>query len=177
MSDEIIYQQLLQHNQQAITYIFEKYGGLIKYIISGSVTLTEEESEECISDVLFNLWKRVEKYDSTKSSFKSWLIIVTRGTAIDYYRKIAKHKKTIFLEELTSPIIFHEEFDKLGVNKIIELLQMLPPPDNEIFYDRFVLGEEIEKIARKHNISKDNAYKRINRGRKKLKEIFQKEGF
>lgn len=177
MNDEIICSQLLNHNQQAIINILKKYGGLIKYIIRNSVALTDEEIEECMSDVLFNIWNRAEKYNSEKSSFKSWLAIVTRGTAVDYYRKTIKHKKAVYIEDLSSTIIFNEDFDKLGFEDILDLLQALPPPNNEIFYDRFIMGEEIKTIAEKYEISKDSAYKRINRGRKKLKEIFRKEGF
>lgn len=177
MNDEIICNQLIGRNQQAIINILEKYGGLIKYIIRNSVVLTDEEIEECMSDVLFNLWKRAEKYNSEKSSFKSWMAIVTRGTAVDYYRKTVKHRKTVYIEDVSSSIVFKEEFDKLSFEDILDLLQILPPPDNEIFYDRFIMGEEIKTIAEKYEISKDNAYKRINRGRNKLKEIFRKEGF
>lgn len=176
MNDEIIYKRLLMHDQQALSDILSKYGGLLKYIIGNTVLLTAEEIEECMSDVLFLIWQRIEKYDNTKASLKSWIIIVTRSAAIDYYRKIAKHKKTIFIEEVSSSLIFQETFDLLSIEKIIELLQMLPPPDNEIFYDRFILGEDIDCIADKHEISKDNVYKRITRGRLKLKEIFEKEG-
>lgn len=154
MSDEIIYERLLRQDQQAFVDIIEKYGGLIKYIINGTVALTFEEIEKCVSDVLFLLWKRIEKYDNSKSTFKSWLILVTRAVAIDYYRKIEKYRKTVLYEDVSSTIVFQEEFEQLTFDNIIGLLQMLPPPDNAIFYDRFILGENIENIAKKHDISK-----------------------
>ncbi|GAU78873.1 sigma-70 family RNA polymerase sigma factor [Fusibacter sp. 3D3] len=176
MNDEILYRRLLMRDQQALSAVLNQYGGLLKYIIGNTVVLTAEEIEECMSDALFLIWQRIEKYDNTKASLKSWIIMVTRSAAIDYYRKTAKHKKTVFIEEVSSTLIFQEAFDLLSIEEIIERLQMLPPPDNEIFYDRFILGENMDRIADKHEISKENAYKRITRGRLKLKEIFAKEG-
>ena len=177
MNDEQIYKRLLNKEEQALEDILDKYGGLIKYIINGTVKLNVQELDECISDVLFLLWKRADQYDYTKASLKSWIVLITRGSAIDYYRKIEKHKNTTFIDDYESTIVFHEEFDKLGYEEIIDLLQMLTPPDNEIFYDRFILGKSIDAISIRHDISKDAIYKRINRGRIKLKDIFIKEGY
>ncbi|MBF4692486.1 sigma-70 family RNA polymerase sigma factor [Fusibacter ferrireducens] len=175
MNDESIYKRLLRRDQQALADILNQYGGLLKYIIDNTVHLTTEEMEECVSDVLFLIWQRIEKFDATKSSLKSWIILITRSAAIDYYRKVKKHRKTVSIEAVSATLDFQETFEVLSIEEIIELLQQLPPPDNAIFYDRFILGEDMECIADKYEISKDNAYKRIARGRLKLKAIFAKE--
>lgn len=177
MSDEQIYKLLLDKDEQVLKIILDKYGGLIKYIVKRTVNLNTQEVEECMSDVLYLLWKRINKYDHIKGSLKSWIVLITRGASIDYYRKTIKYKNITFIDDYESTLIFHEEFDKLEYNEIIALLQMLTPPDNEMFYDRFIIGDSINAISTKYDISVDAAYKRINRGRKKLKEIFLKEGY
>lgn len=177
MNDKLIYKRLLNKEEQVLGDVLDKYGGLIKYIIKGTVNLSSQEIEECMSDVLLLLWNSIERYDYNKASLKSWIVILTRGASIDYFRKVKKYRNTIYIDDYESSLIFHEEFDKLGYEEIIELLQKLTPPDNEIFYDRFIIGNSVEDISKNHSISKEATYKRINRGRKKLKEIFLKEGY
>jgi RNA polymerase sigma-70 factor (ECF subfamily) len=168
---------LKQHNQDVIPIILNEYKGLMSYIIRNTVKLTTEEQEECISDALYSLWKKRERFDENKSSFKSWLVLLTRHCAIDYYRKNHKYQKTLLLEDVSSANVYTESFKKMSIETIIELLQELPPPDNHIFYDKFIIGEDMVSISNKYQMSSDSIYKRIQRGRKKLKVLFQKEGF
>lgn len=178
MSDNQIYDLILAGNQDGLSMLLDKYGGLMTYIARNIGKFTDEDLRECVSDALLTLWKRIKYYDMSKSSFKSWIVLVTRGCTIDYIRKNSRHIDTLFLEDLNGELICDSNsIDSLDIDKIIELMNKLPPPDNEIFYRRFILGEDVADISDILKITKENVYKRIARGRENLRAILIKEGY
>jgi DNA-directed RNA polymerase specialized sigma24 family protein len=59
MSDYQIYRLILAGNQEGLSLLLDKYGGLLKYIASNLGKLSDEDIEECISDTLLTIWKRI----------------------------------------------------------------------------------------------------------------------
>jgi RNA polymerase sigma-70 factor (ECF subfamily) len=182
MKDEDICRLLLSRNQDGLSGLLDRYGSLIAYIARNAGVSNQEDISECISDILFTVWKRIKKYDSSKSTFKTWLVIVSRGCAIDYLRKNKKYNRMVFLDDLeeTSGNELYPKssaLDHLLDPGLIQLLQELPPPDNEIFYRRFILGETVAGIAGILGLTQENIYKRILRGKGKLKALMEREGY
>lgn len=95
----------------------------------------------------------------------------------DNLRKNSKHGNLTSLDDISELSIYDNDILKGSESTIISLLQELTPPDNDIFYRRFVLGEGVTEIAEVLNISKENVYKRISRGKEKLKDLMDREGY
>lgn len=177
MTDDDIYVLIKAKKEYGLSFLMDKYGGLLVYIVKNRGAFSEEDIAECVNDILFTIWKRINKFDKGKSSFKTWVIMVARNCAIDHLRKTSKHKKTVYIDDVGELSADDNEFNKMGYESLIELLQELPPPDNEIFYRRFILGENVKEIARLLDLTVDNTYKRLSRGRKKLKNLKNGEGY
>ncbi len=177
MGDADILALLRARKQEGLNYLLDKYAGLMNYIVKNTGIQNNEDVSECISDILFTIWKRINKYDQSKASFKTWIIIVTRGCAIDNLRKNAKHSNVVPLDEINEISISDNDLLKGPENNVLSLLQELTPPDNHIFYRRFVLGESVTEIAKVLGITQENVYKRISRGKEKLKVLVEKEGY
>ena len=177
MSDDDILALLKAKKQEGLSYILDKYAGLMAYIVKNIGNLSEEDVSECISDILYTIWKRINKYDKSKASFKTWIIIVTRGCAVDYLRKNVKHSNIVSFDDINEISITDSEVAKVSDSSVISFLQELSPPDNEIFYRRFVIGESVSEIAKSLGITQENVYKRLSRGKEKLKNLMSKEGY
>ena len=177
MKDEDICGLLRSRDESGLTRLLDRYGGLIAYIVRNTGISPVEELSECVSDILFTVWRRIRKFDPSRSSFKTWLVIVTRGCAIDYRRKNKKYGGTVSLEEMKEFGRESSALNRLLDPDLIQLLQELPPPDNEIFYRRFILGETVREIADTLDSTQDAVYKRIARGKDKLRAIMEKEGY
>lgn len=176
MRDEELLAMITAKKQQGLIDLLDKYGGLMKHIVKNTGNFTEEDIAECMSDILYTVWKRANKYDKAKASFKTWVIIVTRGCAVDFLRKNIKHGSAVSLEDI-GEVSVTDDFTGLTENSVISLLQELMPPDNEIFYRRFVLGESVNEIAEISGLTGENVYKRLSRGREKLKSLMSREGY
>ena len=177
MKDDDIRRLLRSRDESGLVCLLDRYGWLITYIVRNTGITHTEDIPECISDILFAVWKRIKKFDSSKSSFKTWLVLVSRGCAIDFLRKNKRYGGTVSLEDVK--VIGNESsaLNRLLSPDLIQMLQMLPPPDNEIFYRRFILGETVTGIADNLSLTQDAVYKRIMRGKSKLKALMEKEGY
>lgn len=177
MGDADILALLRTRKQEGLHYLLDKYAGLMKYIVKNTGIQNDEDVSECISDILFTIWKRINKYNQTKASFKTWIVLVTRGCAIDNLRKNSKHSNVVPLDDINEISISDNNLLKGSGNNVISLLQELTPPDNDIFYRRFVLGESVTEIAKVLGITQENVYKRISRGKEKLRVLMDREGY
>lgn len=177
MRDEELLVLLVKQKQESLSHLVDKYGGLMEYIVRNLGLINDEDVSECISDILYVVWKRINRYDKTKSSFKTWLLIVTRGCTVDYLRKNRKFTKWLSLDNIEEPYTEGSPLDNMIDREVIALLQKLTPPDNEIFYRRFVLGESVAEIANLLQLKPDSIYKRISRGKGKLKSLLEMEGY
>lgn len=174
MDDHKIIHLLKTDPDKGVEYIMSQYGGLLMHLVQNTGIMAREDQEECISDILYHVWRKTKLYDENKSSFKTWLILLARGCSVDYIRKHKKLIKSIPLETLE---------DLKGIKgeerlvDILDLLQQLPYPDHEIFFKRFIMGQKPATIAKELELSVDNVYKRIQRGRDTLKQLIEQEGF
>jgi RNA polymerase sigma-70 factor (ECF subfamily) len=177
MKDDEILALLKAKKQEGLSCILDKYAGLMRYIIKNTGNVSEEDISECMSDILYTIWMRINKYDGRKASFKTWIMLVTRGCAIDYLRKNIRRGNVVSFDEIDEIYVADTDYTRISDGSVIAFLQELTPPDNEIFYRRFVLGESVDEISKVLEITKENVYKRLSRGKKQLKSLMSREGY
>ena len=76
--------------EAALSALYDRYARTVYGVglkILGDRTL----AEELVQDVFLKVWRSSRTFDSSRSSFSTWLYRVTRSAAIDLYRKRA-HK-------------------------------------------------------------------------------------
>ena len=62
-------EQLKEHNEKALSYMIQQYGGLLSSVVNRHLRLLKEYREECLNDVFLGIWKNIGYYDEEKSSF------------------------------------------------------------------------------------------------------------
>ncbi len=96
--DVELYHQMADGDKKALENIYNKYERLLySFVIklSGDQTL----AEEVLQEVFIKLWTKKASYDNSKGKFSSWIVTITRYTAIDLIRK--NNNKNYTLEEET----------------------------------------------------------------------------
>ncbi|ARI78922.1 RNA polymerase sigma factor [Halobacillus mangrovi] len=88
--DHELYLRLFDGDKQALELLYDKYEKLLySFVIklSGDQTL----AEEVLQEVFIKIWTHKATYDESKGKFSSWIVTITRYTAIDLIRKYKKH--------------------------------------------------------------------------------------
>ena len=129
--------QLRLHNEKALAYVIDEYGGLLMSVIRKHLFYLPERQEECFDDVLLKIWQNIDSFDETKNTFKNWAAAVAKYQAIDYLRSYQREVQTVNIEDT---VIVHEDktlaqiVDKEISQEVEQMLSCLKPKDRDLFY-------------------------------------------
>lgn len=85
-TDAELYTGAQSGDRQALECLYDKYEKLL-YSYAYKMTSSHELSEEIIQDVFVKVWQKKGAYDASKGKLSTWLITITRYSAIDILRK------------------------------------------------------------------------------------------
>lgn len=83
LEDESLLTRLQTHDEQALEYLIEQYGGFVLATIRavGRGVLNSADVEEIAAQTFLKLWGAAAKIDLKKGTIKSYLGAVARNTA------------------------------------------------------------------------------------------------
>ena len=106
-------QQLQLHNEKALMYVIDEYGGLLMAIIRKHLFSQPQKQEECFDDVLLKIWQNISDFDESRNSFKNWAAAIARYRAIDYLRQYQRELVTVDIED--TAIVREDSIDRKSV--------------------------------------------------------------
>lgn len=171
-------QQLQLHNEEALIYIIDEYGALLKAVIRKHLFAMPHKQEECLNDVLLSIWEHAASFDETKNSFKNWIAAIARYQAIDYLRRYRRELEQVDIEDV---VVVKEDkmlarlIDEEVSQEVKSLLGCLKPEDQKLFWKLYVEEEPIDFVSREMDMDKAVIYNRLSRGKKKIRRQFAKE--
>ncbi len=168
-------QQLKLHNEKALMYVIDEYGGLIMSIIRKHLFGLPERQEECFDDVLLKIWQNISDFDESKNTFKNWAAAIAKYRAIDYLRQYQREPVMVDIED--TPIAREDgvlaKLIEQEISKEVEtMLACLNPSDKELFLKLYVNEQSLEEISRETGLKKEVLYNRVSRGKKKIRKQY-----
>lgn len=79
-------ERLNARDQSALAELYQRFGAFV-YGLSLRVLNNHELAEEVTQDVFLKVWNQAYRWDSTRGKVVTWLMTITRYTAIDRLRK------------------------------------------------------------------------------------------
>ncbi len=134
-----------------------------------------QDAEDITQDVMLKLFSKLGSFEG-RSSFKTWLVHVTRNACKDWLKKkaISKHYADALAREPQEQSRIEYDEDRL-----IGLLKELSPADREILTLRFVADFSLAEIAETTDLglsaTKMRLYRAIERLEKLATETFGDE--
>ena len=125
------------------------------------------DAEDIAQDVMLKVFGKLGSFEG-RSSFKTWLVRVTRNACKDWLKKKAisrQYAESLANEPYEESTIEYEE------NRLIELLKELSPVDREILTLRFVADLSLAEIADTTELSLSATKMRLYRAIERLQAI------
>lgn len=170
--------QLQLHNEKALLYVIDEYGGLLMSIIRKLLFSVPHRQEECFNDVLLKIWQNISDFDESKNTFKNWAAAIARYRSIDYLRQYKREVETMDIEDA---VIVKEDRMLVGMiereisEEVEMMLDSLKPIDRELFLRLYVEEQPIERVSRETGMKKEVIYNHLSRGKRKLRREFPME--
>ena len=165
-----------EEEQDKLEALFHRYKGMMFCSINGIIN-DKHLSEDILQEVFIKIANNIDKIndDIYSKEAKSFIMTITKNTALDYYRKNAKKREhecyIADCEEAVFATIDKNHASKLDdENKIIYLFKSMKENYRDIFILKYVNGLENKDIAGLLGISEETVRQRISRGKKILEE-------
>lgn len=177
--DIILYLKLQQKDKEALERLYDKYEKLL-YSFSYRMVQDSHLAEEVVQEVFIKLWKGNGVYDDSKGKFSSWLLTMTRNTAIDIIRKTKKELSSEIEERdslqsqdqsIEDQVEWKEEGSRL--RKAVDLLKQEQKRMIDLFYFK---GLTQQRISEECNLPLGTVKGRIRLALKHLKSQLDQEG-
>lgn len=189
MSDNEIIKLILQSKEDGYCALVEKYKVYVNAIVTSVLKNcgTEEDAEECISDIFVKLVLDTSYLDKESENLKSYIGVVARNTAIDLFRKLTGRARYISDDDISDKVMNlvssktpESTVSGKEMKSIIwDSVSLLGPPDSEIITAQYLYGRSAKEIAAALSMNIVTVHKRSIRARKKLlkmlEEIFKRD--
>ena len=93
-TDEEIINLYKNGNKEVFKDLIDKYTSPLFNFVARSVG--KNNAPDILQEVFIKVWKNLEKFDSQKASFKTWIFTITKNTTIDFLKK----KKNILFSDI-----------------------------------------------------------------------------
>jgi RNA polymerase sigma-70 factor (ECF subfamily) len=178
LTDGEIIQKLRGGDSGALAAIMDAYNKLLWFIAGGILkgVGTEEDIEECICDVYFELWRNPAGFDDKRGALKTYLAVMARSRALDRCRALAKSGCAELSEELPD---IGEDLEDRFISRELQrdvrvLVEELGEPDREILIRRYFFGEKPGEISQKTRIPVKEVKNRLYQSKLRLRSALDK---
>lgn len=179
MTDQELLDLYFARSEEAVSATREAYGPYCR-AIALRVLGSEEDAEECLSDVWLRVWDAIPP--ERPEHFKGWLGAVTRNRAVSLRRardrgpQQAEEAALELALDLSGGPETELEAKELG-RAISAFLSAQPEEKRNVFLRRYWYGDTVEEAAHWAGWSVSRTKSALFRLRNKLKDYLKKEDF
>ena len=100
MDESELVLRLKNQDKSAMSYLYDNYSAALMGVTS-RIIKDEDIAQEVLQDVFMKIWNKIAQYDASKGRFFTWMMNLTRNTAIDKLRskEISRSSKTDSMDD------------------------------------------------------------------------------
>jgi RNA polymerase sigma-70 factor (ECF subfamily) len=176
ISESVLIERLHQHDQQAFQWLYDQYSPAL-YGVVLRIVRDDDQAQDLLQDIFVKIWKNLESYDATKGRLFTWMLNVSRNTAIDALRsRKTQPSNEIRTDEDSVHIVDRQHNteqpnpDHIGLQDVVKQLR----PDRKELIDLVYFGGYThEEAAEELNLPLGTVKTRIRAALHELKQLFK----
>ena len=163
----------------------QEYGRYVYAIVFNKLRNcgTEEDIEECVSDIFADLFIKFEYDENYSGNIKAYIGTVAKNTAIDYFRRLSvKNSRTVYadeddMQELVSDFSVDNTIDDNELRRVLlNSIDALGEPDSTILIQKFYYNRNSTEIAKAISMTPAAVRTRCTRAMTKLRTMLTEVG-
>lgn len=176
VDDAVLLQRIAQGDKEAFMELYHRYVNLV-YSMALRVVRDEQTAEEVTQDVFMKIWQKGTLYDARRGRFSSWLLSVTRFTAID---RLRYEKRRPAANEVVQEALPPQGLRRLSAKHALweqgqqlrMLIEQLPPEQREVVELAYFGGLTHRELAAHLNLPLGTVKSRLRLGLNKLRTMW-----
>ena len=157
--------------------LIKQYSGFVFALARGIMadTCDSSEIEDCVAEVFIKFQSKAASF-SPEASIKTYLGVIARNTALNCVRgkRVCESidGEDFLLEIPDGTDIAEEVAKKQLAEAVLKEIERLGPPDSEIMFRKYYLGQSSKQISEATGLTVSNVDTRAHRAVAKLRSIF-----
>lgn len=176
--DDLFIQKIVDGDEQALLALYDRYSSRV-YGLALKMLGEPMLAEEITQDVFLKLWSRARNYLAERGSFPTWLLAITRNTALDRIRLENRRPPAASEEENESwidQIDSRSDPEEARWRSLKFAVQSLPADQQQVIDLAYFYGLSHSEIAEHTGLPLGTVKTRLRAGMEQLrKEWFQDE--
>ena len=165
-----------QEDKDRFEYIYRTYRNSM-YKVSFGILHNNSDSEDAVHEAFLRIANNFEKISTLPvPKLKSYLVIIIRNTSLNIYngnKKRSEMNNDIEDEDIPFDVNF---FNNIDYNEVLDMIAQLPEISRDVISLFYVQHLSVKEIANLLDTSETVVYKRLDKGKKRLKEILEEGG-
>jgi RNA polymerase sigma-70 factor, ECF subfamily len=143
---ETLVNRLKTGDEAAFAEVYDRYSGALNGVVS-RIVRDAEAAQDVLQDSFVKVWKNIQRYDSSKGSFFTWMLNIARNTSIDSLRKLKKENRSE-IQDLENGVGVTGAV-QLNTNTIglVKLVEKLPAEQRIIIEFMYFNGYTQQEVA------------------------------
>src|SRR5262249_58281938 len=79
-------QRMVRGDQDALASVYDRHARLL-YSLALRIVRQPSDAEDVLQEVFSQMWRQASRYDLTRGTVAGWLVMLTRGRALDRLRR------------------------------------------------------------------------------------------
>jgi RNA polymerase sigma-70 factor, ECF subfamily len=166
-------EKIKQGDATAFEKVYDTYSSAL-FGVCLKIVNDQELAEDILQEAFVKIWKNIHFYEPSKGTFFTWMLNITRNTAIDKYRQAKKVSFSSIQNDGRNVSYFKENNTSINTNHIgvQELLNKLPEDQREIIDYLYYKGYTQQELSDELGIPLGTVKTKSRTALKTLKELF-----
>ena len=173
VAEKNIVELLHQNDKQVMAIIYDQYSAAL-YGVVLRIVQTEAIAQDVMQDAFVKIWKNGSTYNSSKGTLFTWMLNITRNTAIDKIR--SKHFRKGEKIQTLDHHVYNQESRSHGINPdevgVKELLNNLEDKYKEIVDLIYFNGYTQQEVSEHLNLPLGTVKSRLRIALRELRNLF-----
>lgn len=117
---------LKNKDKDAFSYLYDNYSAALYGVILRILSKDAEAAQDILQDVFLKIWNKIDLYDNSKGTLFTWMINISRNTAIDTLRntkRVSIHSINDYVTAIDKEHQLESKEDKIGLKEVIYKLK------------------------------------------------------
>lgn len=162
---------LKKKDKQAIDLLYDQYAGAL-YNISLKIVHSEDLASDVLQESFVKAWKHGPNYDKTKGTLFTWLLNITRNTAIDKTRSanFRRRGKIQSIDDSVYNLNTQFKTDHIGLRELVDNLEEKYRIIIDLIYFQGFTQKEVEEHL---HIPLGSVKSRVRIALRELRKVFE----
>lgn len=164
----------------ALALLYNRFSGMLLGL-AHRVLGDASDAEEILQEAFLQVWNQAGRYDPSRSSVSTWLVLITRSRAIDRLRSRKVKNRTLLAVQQekrgmhTSPEGVGDVFRQERGQRLRQEMALLPKEQREVLEMAFFRGMTQSEIAERTGIPLGTVKTRSLLAMRKLRKALSEE--